>query len=194
MRSSLIGLLVILAVSAAQAAKVTMFTDNTYTTKVKRQKLDCSIHKNKTKALTLGFKMSVAFVAKAGPEVSFGKQTSINWNAMSQKLILRYEELCDHHNKGLLTVADFDKKYAKLEEYFDKAVDLKEDITDTLAYREDKLFKEMDAEAEKIRAEESQTAVIKERVTKLSDEVNELAKEVELLDAPASEPEKSQND
>lgn len=194
MRPSLIGLILVLAASAAQAAKVTMFTDNTYTTKVKRQKLDCSIHKNKTKALTLGFKMSVAFVAKAGPEVGFAKQTSINWNAMSQKLILRYEELCDHHNKGLLTVADFDKKYAKLEEYFDKAVDLKEDITDTLAYREDKLFKEMDAEAEKIRNEESQTTAVKERVTKLSDEVNELAKEVEQLDAPVEEMDKSKQD
>ena len=81
-----------------------------------------------------------------------------------------------HGGKDLLTVADFDKKYAKLEEYFDKAVDLKEDITDTLAYREDKLFKEMDQEAQRVKGSEKfwtshgAEAILQIRAAYLSDD------------------------
>ena len=95
------ALVLIFAVSPVHASKVSMCADDACTTKVKRQKLDCQVHKNKKKSLTFGFKLSVAFAAKVGPEATFGRSSEINWNKMSQDLIRRYEELCDFHNKGL---------------------------------------------------------------------------------------------
>lgn len=183
----LIGMLVLaLNLSPAHAGKVTMFTDETRTTKIKREKLDCKIHKNKKSSLTLGFKMNVAFAAKVGPEVTFGRDTGIQWNGMSQELIRRYEELCDAHNKGHLTVAEYDRRYEKLDGYFERAADLKQQIEENVFQRADKAFDDLDAEAAKYNSDGTPKADIKTemkaKIKKYSSDIASLADEVQAED------------
>ena len=177
-----------LAGTVAHAAKVTMFTDETRKVKIKREKLDCKIHKNKTKSLTLGFKMGVAFAAKVGPEVTFGRKTEIQWNETSQELIRRYEELCDMHNKGHLTVAKFDERYEKLDETFGKAVKLKQAIQENVFARADKAFDDLDAEAARHggAAGKDLKSEIKGKIQGYTQDVDDLAKEVDELKVPES--------
>lgn len=174
-------LALLLVVSPVHAKKtVELCTDDSCAVKVTHEKLDCAIHKNKKKALSFGFKLSVAFAAKAGPEVTFGRSAEINWNSMSQELIRRYEELCDMHNKGLFTVAKFNDRYEKLESYFEKAKDLKVEIEDTVQARADKAFSDLDKESEAHAGSTVEKA--KEKVSQISNQVESLAKELKDLD------------
>ncbi len=147
--ASILVVSLLIPTSARAWGSVKMYTDESYTKKIKRKKLDCKIHANKTRSLTLGFKLGGALIAKVGPEVSFAKTTQIRWNGLSQEIIRRYEELCDQHNKGHLTVAEFNRRHEKLEEFFEKAKDLKGEIQDNVFSRADKAFDDLDREAAK---------------------------------------------
>ncbi|MBI4677862.1 MAG: hypothetical protein HY748_09800 [Elusimicrobia bacterium] len=172
--------------SPAWAAKVTMYTDDTHTQKIKRQKLDCRVHDNKKKSLTLGFKMSVAFAAKVGPEVTWGRETGIRWNSMSQELISRYKVLCDMHNKGHLTLAEFNRKYEKLEGMYEKAVELKAEIEENVYQRAEKAFDDLDREGEKIRGGGADfKAEMKEKIKRYSGDIASLSDEVKTGDEAA---------
>ena len=182
----LIFALLVQAVPVHAKKYVKMFTDDRHTAQVKREQLDCKIHKNKKKSLTLGFKFSVAFAAKAGPEVTFGRSTEIQWNDMSQELIRRYEELCDFHNKGHLTVEEFDRRYAKLDEQFGKAVKLKEAIREDVFARADKAFDDLAEEEAKLAGRAGVREEIKEKIQTYSAKVEELNKEVKAEDSSES--------
>ena len=111
----------------ARAGKyVQMYKDETYTTKVKRKKLDCNIHQEKKKGLSLGFKVNVAYLVTAGPEISFTEETKMHWNDSCQELIRRYEELCDEHNQGNLTLAEFERRRKELDNYYERMIKLKQ--------------------------------------------------------------------
>jgi hypothetical protein len=179
MRAILLTAGFLFCAAPAFAGKVAMYTDESYSKKIKREKLDCTIHKNKKRALTFGFKLSVAFAAKAGPEVTFGRSTEINWNRMSQELIRRYEELCDMHNKSHLTVVEFDRRYKELDKYYDKAKDLKEEIEDTVAARSAKQFADLDREARKhSQPDEDESLTPRAKVDRISKDVESLSGEI----------------
>ena len=177
----LAALVLIFAVSPVHASKVSMCADDACTTKVKRQKLDCQVHKNKKKSLTFGFKLSVAFAAKVGPEATFGRSSEINWNKMSQDLIRRYEELCDFHNKGLYSVTEFNRRYDKLEEYYDKAKDLKNQVEETVGARAQKEFDDLDKEARK-HAGDPDLAAAMAKVSSLNKDIADLGTSVKDFD------------
>ncbi len=163
----------------ADAGKwVTMYTDDTYAKKIRRQKLDCKIHRNKKRALTLGFKIAIPFVISVGPEVKIGSAMEMRWNQMSQELIRRYEEMCDEHNKGNLTVAEFNERRKDLDEYYERVLKLKIEISQLVEKRADKAFDELDREAEK----RNQTEVVA-RARKLQTEVDSIATEFEQMPA-----------
>jgi hypothetical protein len=169
---------VLFAALPARASKVEMCVDESCSAKVKREKLDCKIHRDKS--LALGFKFSVAFLFSVGPEVS--KRSDMKWDAMQKNLIRQYEELCDMHNKGLMSVAEFNKRYDKVNAYFDQAKDLKKEL---VAYRDaydvvrdtsKKEFDDLDAETRKHSGMPPKEKVAKtlEKVDQLSDDVKEL--------------------
>lgn len=181
------ALLLILAVSPARAGKVEMCVDEACTNKVWREKLDCQVHKNKKKSLTFGFKLSVAFVASVGPEATFGRNAEINWNRMSQELIRRYEELCDFHNKGLYSVAEFNRRYDKLQEYYDKAKDIKAEVEDSVGTRAKKAFDDLDKEAKK-HSGEGDLASALTKVSTINKEISDLGKDVKEFGSEDKKP------
>jgi len=181
-RAILVLSLFIAVSPAARAGKVEMCTDDACSSKVKREKLDCAIHKNKSKSLKFGFKLSTAFSASVGPEVTFGRTSEISWNGMSQELIRRYEVLCDMHNKSLVNLAQFNRRYDKLEAYFEKAKDIKEDVENTVDSRADKAHSELEAASAAHGGRAQAVAQGKAKVDKISAEIEGLAKEVAVPD------------
>ncbi|MBI5623330.1 MAG: hypothetical protein HY924_06090 [Elusimicrobia bacterium] len=174
--------------SPSWAGKVTMCVDDACAKKIKREKLDCRIHDTKKKSLSLGFKMSVAFAAKVGPEVTWGRQTGVQWNGMSQQLISRYKVLCDMHNKSHLSVAEFDRRYEKLEGLYEKAVELKAEIEENVYQRAEKAFDDLDREAAKYSGGGDATLKdeLKGKISKYSSDIETLAEEVKS-DEPDAE-------
>ncbi|MBI5881950.1 MAG: hypothetical protein HZB91_02465 [Elusimicrobia bacterium] len=172
-----------LSVSPAWAGKVTMCVDDACTQKVKRGMLDCRIHDTKKRSLSLGFKMDVALVAKVGPEITWGRQTGIQWNGMSQQLISRYKILCDQHNKGHLSVAEFDRRNEKLEGLYEKAVELKAEIEQNIYQRADKAFDDLDREAAKYSGGDALKEELKGKISKYSSDISSLAEEVKSEDS-----------
>ncbi|MDA0839798.1 MAG: hypothetical protein O3B01_04165 [Planctomycetota bacterium] len=152
---------------------VTMYTDDTYTQKIKRQKLDCKIHRNKKNTLTLGFKISIPFV-KIGPEIEIGSSMTMRWNQMSQECIRRFEEMCDEHNKGNLTVSEFNSRRKDLDEYYERILRLKIEIGDLVEKHANLAFEELDKEEAKRNQDE-----IGEKAMRLHTEVSSIAKEFE---------------
>lgn len=163
---------------------VTMYTDDSYSRKVKRRKLDCKIHRGKSKSLSLGFKLGIPFLLNVGPEVKFGSKADVDWNETSQELIRRYEELCDMHNKGLLTVSEFNSRYKDLEAFYDKVLNLKKEIIELVQSRADKAFDELDKEVGK----EKEIEQVKKKVEGLSINIGSISKEVEGLAEPKTVP------
>lgn len=163
---------------------VTMYTDDSYSRKVKRRKLDCKIHRGKSKSLSLGFKLGIPFLINVGPEVKFGSKADVDWNETSQELIRRYEELCDMHNKGLLTVSEFNSRYKDLEAFYDKVLNLKKEIIELVQSRAEKAFDELDKEAGK----EKEIEQVKKKVERLTINIGSISKEVEGLAEPKTVP------
>lgn len=170
--------LMLLAPVLLHAGKVKMCADETCVVTVKREKLDCLIHRNKSKTLVLGFKMGVGFGAGVGPEVGFSRKAEMRWNRMSQELIRRYEELCDMHNKGLFSVAEFQKRYDRLDEHYEKAKALKAEVEDTTQDRAGKAFDDLDRETRRHQTQEGDAAKVKERIQKLTGDMDTLYQDV----------------
>ena len=171
----ILALLIACSMPAAQAGKwVSMYTDDTYTKKIKRRKLDCRIHRKKGKSFTFGFKFSVPFVVSIGPEIKFGGEMETRWNDMTQELIRRFEELCDEHNKGHLTIAEYKESKKELDEFYERMLRLKDEIAQLVEKRADKAFAELDREEERRKlAKETREAVanLSKQVEALSDEM-----------------------
>lgn len=92
------------------------------------------------------------------------------------------------HNKGHLSVAVFNTRYDKLESYFEKAKDIKEEIEETVAGRSAKAFDDLDEEARKHSGGGSDPSVVKEKIRKITSDVDQLSKDVEAEGAGTEAP------
>lgn len=168
----------------AHAGKVKMYADETYSKQVKRPKLDCKLYRDKVSSLTVGFKLNIPFILSVGPEIKFGGETQMKWNDTQQEIIRRYEKMCELHNKGLLTVAEFNRREKELDDFYAKAIKLKEEIATLVQERADKAFVELEQESEKRKAAEA----IAQEVKALSERVETLSKEASELKPVATVP------
>jgi hypothetical protein len=72
------------------------------------EKQDCSVYKAKN-GITLGFRVG-NLLFSVGPNITFGKESGIDWNNLTQKLIARYMELCTRFNTGSIVKSEYDKR------------------------------------------------------------------------------------
>lgn len=109
---------------------------------------DCSVHKSEDGRITLGFKVG-NFLIGAGPEISFGKKTGIDWGDTVQGLIARYQEVCARFNTGSISKQEYDERLAKIEEIEKEAYELYQKIVKKRARRKQDAFDELDNETRK---------------------------------------------
>ena len=138
-------LLISVPVSADQ---IKLYLDNTRTKHLMVEQQDCSVHKSEDGRITLGFKFGNLLFG-AGPEISFGKKTGIDWDHTVQGLIARYQELCARFNTGSITKQEYDERLVKIETIEKEAYDLYQEFLKKKSLRKQDAFDELDRETNK---------------------------------------------
>ena len=84
----------------------------------------------------------------SGPEGSFGTDSGIDWNNLTQRLVVRYLELCTRFNTGSISKSEYDKRLKKIEAIEAEAYELYQKVIEETAKRKDKIFEELDEATE----------------------------------------------
>ena len=129
-------------------AEIKLYLDESRTKHIMVEEQDCSIYQSKDGKITLGFKAS-GLLFGIGPEISFGNDTGINWGELSQRLVVRYLELCTRFNTGSITKSEYDKRLEKIEAIETKAYKIYQQIIEENRKRRDKIFEELDGMTDK---------------------------------------------
>ena len=128
---------------SALASEFKLYLDESRTKHIMVEKQDCSVYKSKNGKVTLGFKAGGLFFG-IGPELSFGKDSGIDWDKLTQKLVVRYLELCTRFNTGSISKSEYDKRLQKIEDIEIAAYKLYQKIIEEAARQKDQIFKELD--------------------------------------------------
>ena len=137
--------LVIFMPALVSADQIKLYLDNTRTKHIMVEQQDCSVHKSEDGRITLGFKVG-NFLFGAGPEISFGKKTGIDWDQTVQGLIVRYQELCARFNTGSISKQEYEERLAKIENIEKEAYELYQEFLRKKARRKQDAFDELDRE------------------------------------------------
>ena len=128
-------------------AEFKLYLDDSRTEHIMVEEQDCSVYKSENGKITLGFKAG-GFFFGIGPEVSFGKESGIDWDKLTQRLVARYLELCTRFNTGSISKSEYDKRLKKIEAIETKAYKLYQKVIEEAAKRKDRIFEELDEATE----------------------------------------------
>ena len=139
----IIALLILIFQGTPASAEFKLYLDDSRTEHIMVEEQDCSVYKSKNGKITLGFKAGGLFFG-IGPEVTFGKESGIDWDKLTQRLVARYLELCTRFNTGSISKSEYDKRLKKIETIESKAYKLYQKILEETAKRKDRIFEELD--------------------------------------------------
>ena len=145
------------------ANQIKLYLDNTRTKHLMVEQQDCSVHKSEDGRITLGFKFGNLLFG-AGPEISFGKKTGIDWDHTVQGLIARYQELCARFNTGSISKQEYDERLGKIEGIEKEAYDLYQKFSAKKARKKEDMFDELDRNAKEMNAVKSSLDRINRRL------------------------------
>ena len=128
-------------------AEFKLYLDDSRTKHIMVEEQDCSVYKSENGKITLGFKAGGLFFG-IGPEITFGKDSGIDWDNLTQRLVARYLELCTRFNTGSIPKSEYDKRLKKIEAIEAKAYELYQKVIEETAKRKDRLFEELDEATE----------------------------------------------
>ena len=137
--------------ASTAAAEFKLYLDDSRTEHIMVEEQDCSVYKSKNGKITLGFKAGGLFFG-IGPEVSFGKESGIDWDKLTQRLVARYLELCTRFNTGSISKSEYDKRLKKIEAIETEAYKLYQKVIEEAARRKDRIFEELDEATEQTNA------------------------------------------
>jgi len=80
-------------------------------------KLDPNVHKDKVKSITAGVSFKLVGPVSATPQLTFTTGYQAHWNDTQQELIRRYEELVNAFNSGIISMPEYNRQLAKLNNY-----------------------------------------------------------------------------
>jgi hypothetical protein len=139
----ILALLILIFQGTPASAEFKLYLDDSRTEHIMVEEQDCSVYKSKNGKITLGFKAGGLFFG-IGPEVTFGKESGIDWDKLTQRLVARYLELCTRFNTGSISKSEYDKRLKKIETIESKAYKLYQKILEETAKRKDRIFEELD--------------------------------------------------
>ena len=143
----LIAAAFILFQTSIATAEFKLYLDDSRTEHIMVEEQDCSVYKSENGKITLGFKAGGLFFG-IGPEISFGKESGIDWDNLTQRLVARYLELCTRFNTGSISKSEYDKRLKKIEAIEAEAYELYQKVLEETAKRKDKIFEELDEATE----------------------------------------------
>ena len=139
-----IGVLFAFHIPAA-ASDIKIYLDDTRTKHIMVKKQDCSVYRSENGKISLGFKAGTFFFG-IGPEFSFDKESGIDWDTLTQKVVVKYLELCTRFNTGSISKSEYEKRLKRIEDIEEAAYKLYQKMLEEIANRKDQIFKELDEE------------------------------------------------
>jgi hypothetical protein len=128
-----------------------LYLDDSRTKHIMVEEQDCSVYKSKNGKITLGFKAGGLFFG-IGPEITFGKDSGIDWDKLTQRLVAKYLELCTRFNTGSISKSGYDKRLKKIEAIETEVYKLYQKVIEDIAKRKDRIFEELDEATEQTMA------------------------------------------
>ena len=148
MRFSILSLQILLLFEVSiAAAEFKLYLDDSRTEFIMVEEQDCSVYKSENGKIVLGFKAGGLFFG-IGPEVTFGKDSGIDWDKLTQRLVARYLELCTRFNTGSISKSEYDKRLKKVEAIETEAYKLYQKVLEETEKRKDRIFEELDEATE----------------------------------------------
>lgn len=135
--------------------------------------LDCRVYDERTLDLTAGLKAG-NFLFNFGPEMGLTHRSGIAWKEAAQSIIVRYVELCNRYNAGMVTKEEYNARLERIENVYREARQLQEQMKKATRDRSRSAFDELDRELAKMPGN---------RPTDLDNKVERLAERVERLAA-----------
>ena len=128
-------------------AEFKLYLDDSRTNFIMVEEQDCSVYKSENGKFALGFKAGGLFFG-IGPEITFGKDSGIDWDNLTQRLVARYLELCTRFNTGSISKSEYDQRLKKVEAIETEAYKLYQKVLEDTAKRQDRIFEELDEATE----------------------------------------------
>lgn len=141
------------------------------------EKLDCRVYDRKTSKIGLGFKVA-SFLFKAGPEISYDAQQGVTWDRTVQSFIVRYVELCERYNAGLVTKAEYDQRLNQMEGIYKEAQQVESKLYEATRNRAKESSNELDELVGRRPPSASggptQVSVLNDSITHLAGQIDQL--------------------
>lgn len=166
-------LLALLALSLSVAA----LPDRASAGEAPAEKLDCRVYDKKTSKVGLAF-MVAGFLFKGGPEISYNAQQGVEWDRAVQSFIVRYVELCERYNAGLVTKSEYGERLHQMEGIYQEAQQVESKLYEATRNRAKESSNELDelVGRKKPSAPDSatQASVLNESIRKLLWQIEQL--------------------
>lgn len=141
--------------------------------------LDCRVYDKKTRTIGLGFMMVAGFFFKAGPEISYSAQQGVTWDRTVQSFIVRYVELCERYNAGLVTKSEYGQRLSQMEDIYKDAQHVERTLYEATRTRAKEFSSELDELVGRTQPSASDSAT---QASVLDDSINRLAGRIEQLE------------
>ncbi|MBI5055457.1 MAG: hypothetical protein HZB61_02390 [Nitrospirae bacterium] len=128
-------------------AKVKIYLDETKKEYINADKLDCDVYEGSA-GITIGFKAG-NMLFSVGPEITLGKENSINWDKLVQGIIARYKELCTRFNSGAITMKAYNERLKEIDAIAKEALEFQQKMIKRVKDESKDAFKELDATVKK---------------------------------------------
>lgn len=142
------------------------------------EKLDCRVYDKKTSKIGLGF-MVAGFLFKTGPEISYSAQQGVAWDRTVQSFIVRYVELCERYNAGLVTKSEYGQRLIQMEGLYKEAQEVESKLYEATRNRAKESSNELDELVGRKRPSASGGPT---QASVLDDSINQLAGHIEQLE------------
>lgn len=142
------------------------------------EKLDCRVYDKKTSKIGLGL-MVAGFLFKAGPEISYSAQQGVTWDRTVQSFIVRYVELCERYNAGLVTKSEYGQRLSQMEDIYQEAQHVESKLYEATRTRAKESSNELDELVGRKKPSASDSAT---QASALDDSINRLAVRIEQLE------------
>lgn len=142
------------------------------------EKLDCRVYDNKTSTIGLGLTVG-GFLFKAGPEVSYSVQHGVAWDRTVQSFIVRYVELCERYNAGLVTKSEYGQRLSQMEDIYKDAQQVERKLYEATRTRAKESSSELDELVGRKKPSASDSAT---QASVLDDSITRLARRIEQLE------------
>ncbi len=107
------------------------------------EKLDCRVYETKKGSVAIGLKVG-NLLFSVGPEITYALERGVAWDQAVYGIIVRYVELCNRYNAGLVSKAEYEQRLRDIDEIYQEAQRLQAKLVEATRTRAGMAHGELD--------------------------------------------------